>query len=66
MRSKIHKATITEANPDYVGSITIDEDLIERVGLWHNERVSDRQQYDRRQAGNLCHSGRAWFGEKSA
>lgn len=39
MRSKIHKATITEANPDYVGSITIDEDLIELVGLWHNERV---------------------------
>lgn len=39
MRSKIHKATVTEANPEYVGSITIDEDLIERVGLWHNERV---------------------------
>lgn len=39
MRSKIHKATITEANPDYVGSITIDADLIERVGLWQNERV---------------------------
>ncbi len=39
MRSKIHKATITEANPEYVGSITIDADLIERVGLWQNERV---------------------------
>ena len=39
VRSKIHKATITEANPDYVGSITIDVDLIERVGLWPNERV---------------------------
>jgi len=39
MRSKIHKATITEANPDYIGSITIDADLIERVGLWQNERV---------------------------
>ena len=39
LRSKIHKATVTEANPDYVGSITIDADLIERVGLWSNERV---------------------------
>lgn len=39
MRSKIHLATITEANPDYVGSITIDRDLMQRVGLWENERV---------------------------
>lgn len=39
MRSKIHKATITEANPEYVGSITIDADLMRRVGLWENERV---------------------------
>ena len=39
MRSKIHKATITEANPEYVGSITIDSDLMKRVGLWENERV---------------------------
>lgn len=39
MRSKIHKATITEANPGYVGSITIDAELIARVGLWENERV---------------------------
>ena len=39
MRSKIHKAFVTEANPDYVGSITIDADLLERVGLWLNERV---------------------------
>jgi aspartate 1-decarboxylase len=39
LRSKIHKATITEANPEYVGSITIDAELIERVGLWRNERV---------------------------
>ncbi len=39
MRSKIHKAIITEANPEYVGSITIDAELIDRVGLWQNERV---------------------------
>ncbi len=39
LRSKIHKATVTEANLDYIGSITIDEDLIDRVGLWPGERV---------------------------
>ena len=39
MRSKIHMATVTEANPDYVGSITIDANLIEQVGLWPNEKV---------------------------
>ena len=39
MRSKIHKATVTEANLDYTGSITIDEDLVEKVGLWSGEKV---------------------------
>lgn len=39
LRSKIHKATVTEADPDYIGSITIDEDLIEKTGLWLGEKV---------------------------
>lgn len=39
MRSKIHNATVTEANLAYVGSITIDEDLVDMVGLWPGERV---------------------------
>ena len=39
MRSKIHKATVTEANLDYVGSITIDEELMEKAGLWPGEKV---------------------------
>ena len=39
MRSKIHKATVIQADVNYVGSITIDEELIERVGLWAGERV---------------------------
>lgn len=39
MRSKIHNATVTEANLAYVGSITIDEDLLDLVGLWAGERV---------------------------
>ena len=39
MRSKIHNATVTVANLAYVGSITIDADLIEAVGLWPCARV---------------------------
>lgn len=39
LRSKIHKAIVTEANVDYIGSITIDEDLIEKAGLWPGEKV---------------------------
>ncbi|RME92368.1 MAG: aspartate 1-decarboxylase [Candidatus Hydrogenedentota bacterium] len=39
MRSKIHKATVTEANVSYVGSITIDEELLEKAGIWPGEKV---------------------------
>ncbi len=39
LRSKIHKATVTQANVDYIGSITIDEELIEKAGFWPGERV---------------------------
>jgi aspartate 1-decarboxylase len=39
VRSKIHNATVTEANVAYIGSITIDEDLLERTGLWAGEKV---------------------------
>ncbi len=39
LRSKIHKATVTEANINYVGSITIDRDLVELAGLWPGEKV---------------------------
>ncbi len=39
MKSKIHRATVTEANLNYVGSITIDEDLLEQVDMLPNEKV---------------------------
>ncbi|MFA5413357.1 MAG: aspartate 1-decarboxylase [Patescibacteria group bacterium] len=39
LRSKIHKAIVTEANLDYIGSITIDENLIDKVGFWPGEKV---------------------------
>lgn len=39
MKSKIHRATVTEANLNYVGSITIDEDLMESADIIANEKV---------------------------
>ncbi|MEC2307483.1 aspartate 1-decarboxylase [Bacillus atrophaeus] len=39
MSGKLHRATVTEANLNYVGSITIDEDLIDAVGMLANEKV---------------------------
>lgn len=39
LKSKIHRATITDANLDYVGSITIDADLIRRADLAPWEKV---------------------------
>ncbi|MDR3297082.1 MAG: aspartate 1-decarboxylase [Prevotellaceae bacterium] len=40
LKSKIHQATVTEANLYYVGSITIDEDLMDAANLIANEKVS--------------------------
>ena len=40
LRSKIHKATVTEARIDYLGSITIDKELIEKAGFEKGEKVS--------------------------
>ena len=39
MKSKIHRATVTQANLDYVGSITIDRDLMDAADLLPNEKV---------------------------
>jgi len=39
LSSKIHRATVTECDIDYVGSITIDRDLMDAVGLLENEQV---------------------------
>lgn len=40
MNGKIHRATVTEANLNYVGSITIDEDILDAVGMVANEKVA--------------------------
>ena len=39
LKGKIHCATVTEANLQYMGSITIDEELMEQAGILPNERV---------------------------
>ncbi len=39
LKSKIHRATVTEANLNYVGSITIDEDLMDAGNMIENEKV---------------------------
>ena len=39
LKSKIHRATITEANLNYVGSLTFDEDLMDAANLIENEKV---------------------------
>jgi aspartate 1-decarboxylase len=39
LKSKIHRAVITEANLNYVGSITLDENLLDAANLIENEKV---------------------------
>ncbi len=39
MKSKIHRARVTEADLNYVGSITIDEDILDAVDIVENEKV---------------------------
>jgi aspartate 1-decarboxylase len=40
LRGKIHRATITEANVDYIGSVTIDSELMALADILENEKVS--------------------------
>jgi aspartate 1-decarboxylase len=69
-KSKIHKATISEANLHYVGSITIDEDLMDAANLIENEKVqvvnlNNGERLDTyvikgvRSSGNICLNGAA-------
>ena len=70
MHAKIHKATVTDANLDYIGSITIDEALLEKTGLWPGEKVQvvDNTNGERletyvivgeRGSGTICMNGAA-------
>lgn len=39
LKSKVHGAVITEANLNYVGSLTLDEDLMDAAGMIENEKI---------------------------
>lgn len=39
LKSKVHRAVITEANLNYVGSLTLDEDLMDAANLIENEKI---------------------------
>ncbi len=39
MKSKIHRAVVTEAKLSYIGSVTVDENLMDEAGLYPNEKV---------------------------
>ena len=53
-KSKIHKVTVTEANLQYVGSITIDEDLMDAVVVVHRPLVM----FEATAADSVKHKGR--------
>ena len=70
LKSKIHRVTITEANLNFVGSITIDEELMEAANLIEGERVqiwnvTNGERLDtyvirgRRGSGAICLNGAA-------
>ncbi len=70
LKSKIHCATVTEANLHYMGSITIDEALMEAAGLFAGERVhivnnNNGERFDTyiitgpRNSGCICLNGAA-------
>lgn len=70
MKSKIHRAVVTEANLNYVGSITIDEDLMDQADILHNEKVqivnnNNGQRFEtyvipgERGSGTICLNGAA-------
>ena len=39
LKSKVHRATVTEANIDYVGSLTMDADLMDAANMLENEKI---------------------------
>lgn len=70
VKSKIHKVRVTEANLQYVGSITIDEDLMEAANIIENEKVqivniNNGERFDtyvikgKRKSGVICLNGPA-------
>ena len=70
LKGKIHRATVVQAELDYVGSITIDEELLEAAGILEYEKVqivdiNNGQRFEtytiagQRGSGMICHNGAA-------
>ncbi len=70
LKSKIHRVAVTQADLNYIGSITIDEDLMDAAGLIENERVyiyniNNGERFDtyvikgERGSGKICLNGAA-------
>jgi aspartate 1-decarboxylase len=70
LKSKIHRVTVTEANINYIGSITIDEDLMDAANLIENEKVhvlniNNGERFEtyvikgKRASGEICLNGAA-------
>jgi aspartate 1-decarboxylase len=70
LTGKIHQATVTEANVAYIGSITIDEDLMVKADIWEGqkvlvvsnttgERVETYTIKGKRGSGQICMNGAA-------
>lgn len=70
LKSKIHRVKVTEANLDYIGSITIDEDLMDAANIIAGERVyivdnNNGERFDTyvikgvRGSGTICLNGAA-------
>ncbi len=70
VKSKIHRVTVTESNLDYIGSITIDEDLMDGANIIRGERVyivdnNNGERFDtyaiagERGSGMICLNGAA-------
>lgn len=70
LKSKIHRVTVTESNLDYIGSITIDRDLMDAAGIIPGERVyivdnNNGERFDtytipgERASGTICLNGAA-------
>lgn len=70
VKSKIHRVTVTESNLDYIGSITIDQDLMDAANILPGERVfivdnNNGERFDtyaiagERKSGQICLNGAA-------
>ena len=54
LKGKIHRATVVQAELDYVGSITVDEELLEAAGILEYEKVQIDNDLPERSSSKMC------------